>query len=205
MRYLLAVYAAAFLCMLLKGAVGEATKRDFDNFQKLHPSEVFARTIDQKTRDCLEAYQLCKKLSNGLHYGDTVRQYELRNKTLAEVRKDMKKMKCAFKEDVIRDPGSNQPKLYRQHTIPIWIFLCADGGVVRVKPKGDPTNQFRPQIHGSKSLRYPFDAKFENFSDEVVKIDPEGNAIPKSRADLAPQHLVSGWSADAHSDLKSGQ
>lgn len=205
--YLVIVWTAFLLllsaCALLPTkAVVESTKKDFDNFQNAHPAEVFAPTIDQRTKDCLEAYRVHRKLPNGLHYGDSVRGYSLSNKTPAEVKADMRNLNCLFKEDVIREPVMNQPKLHQNHTIPLWIFMCPDGGVVRVKPKGDPTNELRPQIHGSKSLRYPYDAKFENYSDEVVKIDSEGWAVPKSRKDLDPLYLVTGWGADAHADLK---
>jgi hypothetical protein len=34
-----------------------------------------------------------------------------------------------------------------------------------------------------------------------VKVNNEGNAIPKSRADLAPKHLADGWANDGHMDL----
>ena len=104
--------------------------------------------------------------------------------------------------DVIREPLKNQPSLFHGSPVPLWIFLCPDGGVVRVKPKGDPTSPFRTWVHGNKSLRFPYDSKFDGFSDEAVKIDFAGNAVPKSRAELGPQNLLMGWVESSHADLR---
>ena len=131
----------------------------------------------------------------------TARNYSLAGKSAGGIRADMERRGCPLKADVLREPKRNQPVLYQGRTVPMWAFLCPDGGVVRVKPVGDPASGYRPQPHASKGLRYPYDSKFEGFADEIVKIDDRGAAIPKSRADLGPKAPLDGWADDGHTDV----
>lgn len=165
-------------------------------------SQHFSATIDQKTKDSIQAYSSRQTLPTGLIYGDSVRNYSLRHKTAQGIHSDMTKLKCAFQEDVLRDPKDNKPISYNQRAIPLWIYLCPDGGVVRVKPLGNPANPYRPQPNATKGLRYPFDSKFIGFADETIKVDNQGNAIPKSRADLKRPDVVEEWAVAAHTDLE---
>ena len=188
MRYPLFVLLAFLFSFLLSVSRGNA---DY----------AFAPTVDQKVRDCLHSYRQQDRLRSGAIYGDSVRRYSLEHKSAREIRTDMRRLGCTYHEDVLRDPGNNQPILHERKTIPLWAFLCPDGGEVRVKPVGNPVNSYRSQPNATKGLRYPFDSKFEGFSDEVVKVDNRGMAIPKSRADLGPQQFVDAWAIDAHTDL----
>lgn len=178
-------------------------KARFDEFQLERPNEVFVAELPPKTREALRAFESRAALPGGLHYGDSVRDYSIARKSAATIRAEMQQRHCAFKNDVLKDPRTHQPSLVEGKSVPLWVFLCPDGGVVRIKPEGDPTSRYRPQPHGSKALRYPYNSKFEDFSDEVLKVDPEGNAIPKFPAELAPKALVDGWAEDAHQDLGS--
>lgn len=198
--YLAAIWST--LLLLLTACTTARAKEDFDRFQVWHPERVFSPNVSEKVKQCLKDFGTRLLLPNGLSYGESARNYQLRNKTLRQVTTDMRDLGCSHRVDFIRDPLSHAPKLFRGETIPLWVFVCPDGGVIRVKPQGDPLSTHRPQLHGSKALRYPFDAKFENYSDEVVKVDDEGIAVPKSRGDLGPVHLMTGWGEDAHMDLR---
>lgn len=181
---------------------GRSTREQFLAFRAAHPESVFAPSVSKKVRACLRDYESGALLPNGLVYGGSVRRYALDGKSARQVRADMKALRCPLREDVLREPRENRPILYRGRTIPMWAFLCPDGGVVRVKPDGDPSSSYRPEPHAIKSLRYPFDSSFTSFADEIVKVDEQGNAIPKSRADLDAPGLVDGWADDGHTDLR---
>jgi hypothetical protein len=178
-----------------------STRDDFLAYVRQSPAEVFSTEVGPKVEKTVRAYAIRERLPNGRAYGDSVRSYSLLGKSSTGIRADMSAKGCPLREDVLRAPATNLPIIYAGKTLPLWIFLCPDGGFVRVKPMGDPTNSHRTGVHGSKGLRYPYDSKFENFEDEVVKVDNAGNAVPKSIRDLKPKNLIDGWAADAHSDL----
>jgi hypothetical protein len=123
----------------------------------------------------------------------------------------LSKMKCQKKEDVLKNPQTHDPLRDSDgHTIPMIVYLCDDGGVFRFKPKGDPTNRFRKDPDASKSLRYPSDSLFENFDDEVIKVDNSGHAVPKwpkdlNLADIDEKNraaVIQDWANDAHTFIK---
>jgi hypothetical protein len=164
----------------------------------------FANVLPEKTMKSLQDYREHRILSNGREYGSVARSFRLQGKSALEVKLAFAPLGCPLKEDVIREPKANSPLLNPQgQPSPLWIWICEDGSVVRIKPEGDPTNRFRPQPHGSKSLRYPADGKFESFEDETIKIDEEGNPIAKWPKDLqvADPKILNAWADRAHSDL----
>lgn len=185
----------------LESRARRSTQKDFVAFQARHPDEVFAASVGPKVRPCLRDYAARRLLPDGSRYGDSVRNYALAGRSAGGIRADMERLGCPLKQDVLREPKRNQPALYKGRPVPMWTFLCPDGGVVRVKPIGDPASDYRPQPHASKGLRYPYDSTFEGFADEIVKVDERGVAIPKSRADLGPRAPLDGWADDGHTDV----
>ena len=164
----------------------------------------------EKVKKAIRDYRARRVVGKDRIYGESVRSLDLRNKTASQVDSQMKALHCPRKEDVLKNPASHTPLQDSSgHSIPMISYLCPDGGVVRVKPEGDPTSKFRPQPHASKSLRYPYDSKFETFDDEIVKVDNFGNIIPKWAKDLNRVYLsdmeqksfIEGWANDAHTDL----
>lgn len=58
------------------------------------------------------------------------------------------------------------------------FYEHADGGMIRVKPDGDPGNKARPEPQVSKSVRFtPSGTEWQN---EAFKVSAEGIALPKS-------------------------
>ncbi len=176
-----------------------------------HPEQVWSPSLSLEAKQAIADYRLKKKLPNGEIYGASVRAYDLRDKCFSEIDQEMKKLECKRKEDVLKDPKTKNPlKTGSGKTIPLIVYLCSDGGVVRVKPAGDPTSKLRSQPLTSKALRYPYNSKFDNFDDERVKVDNFGNAIPKWTKDMNPSlvhskesgDIIEAWADDAHTDLK---
>ena len=64
------------------------------------------------------------------------------------------------------------------------IYVHPDGGMVRVKPQGDPQNSARKQPHASKSVlkHRPADASQAStlLSEEAFKVTDDGKPVPKS-------------------------
>ena len=128
----------------------------------------------------------------------------MKGESATSLKKKLASSPCSLKEDVIREPKNNTP-IHDQNgkTTPIWIWLCQDGGVIRAKPLGDPTSKYRKQAEVSKSLRYPPTGEFHGFNDETVKLDDEGNALPKWPADLKSKDpaVMNEWGDRVHIDL----
>lgn len=183
----------------------------FVSFAETYPDRIWTKEPNAKLKHAIQDYREKKVLASGQIYGAVARNYSLLNKCAEEVQKEMIQQNCKEKTDVLKAPKTNQPLLNQKgQTIPLLVYLCEDGSVVRLKPEGDPTSKFKPQPLASKALRYPFDSKFENFDDEVVKVDNFGNAIPKWTKDMNPEltkpgeqaDFIQGWADDAHTDLK---
>lgn len=207
-----------FLILLTPLACSSLTtspKKDFiEEFTTLahfKNDQIWSPVLSSKTRQAIYDYNHKKKLNSGKIYGNSVRHYDVRNKCPTDIEQEMVQLGCQRKEDVLKDPKTNKPLMTHQlQTIPMVAFICPDGGVVRLKPQGDPMNKYRAQPSVSKVLRYPFNSKFENFTDEVAKIDNFGNIIPKWAKDLNPNlgkldeksKLVQAWADDAHTDLR---
>lgn len=178
------------------------SKKEFSALLREHPEKVWVESISSPLKAAIQAYNSKEKLKNGKVYGASVRNYSLEGKCPAEVEKDMKQLGCAKKEDVIREPAKNSPIVGPDgRTSPIWQFVCADGGVVKIKPEGDPTSKFTPFPHGSRTLRYPAEAEYRDYRDEIAKVSEEGQIVPRSPADLGPKNLVDAWSKTSHIPL----
>lgn len=183
----------------------------FNQFQSLCGASIWSDDLSPITQAALAEYQSRKNLDNGLVYGDSVRNLDLSQNNLTDIDRALLGLRCTQKKDWIREPKRNTPiRDSKGRKLPMIIYLCPDGGVVRVKPAYDSSNKFIPQPHAVKSLRYPADSAFESFNDEALKIDNEGNPIPKWPKDMTrffaddakQKELMDGWAEDAHTDLK---
>lgn len=194
------------LCLLLPFVLGScistsprlAQKKKFDKIQK--SINIWASSISNQTRDALDDFNNRKKLENGRIYGEFARNLKLSGKSLEQLETLAQKEDCVKTEDFIRDASSNEPLSHKDKNITMVFFICPDGTSIRVKPSGNPLSRYRPWPHSSKSLRYPADADATQFSNEALKIDNEGNAVPKWPRDLAPDIDPAWWAEDAHTD-----
>jgi hypothetical protein len=174
------------------------------------PHQIWSSTLDMNQKEAIHHFNARTKLKNGMIYGDSVRKLDIRNKCAAELNALLRHMNCEFQQDVLKEPSSRQPIYTREgKSIPMHVYLCPDGGAVRIKPSGDPTSRYRPQPQASKALRYPYNSSFKSFDDEMVKVDHMGNPIPKWGKDLnldavskdQKSLFLEDWANDAHADL----
>lgn len=75
--------------------------------------------------------------------------------------------------------GSKTADPKHPNVIPHDIYTHPDGGMVRVKPEGDPGDKFRPEPHASKSVVLDT-SKGSAFDNEGFKVTNEGDAVPKN-------------------------
>ncbi len=184
----------------------------FFQAENFETQSLWSSEISEKVKLTIQDYQTQKKISQDHYYGNSMRNLDLRNLCPQDIDAKMKALSCPRTEDVLKEPKHHTPlKTKDGKTILMIVYTCPDGGNVRVKPNGDPTSRFRPQPQVSKSLRYPYDSKFENFDDEVVKVDNEGQLLPKGIQDLNLKNVneedketyIKKWADRAHTDLRS--
>ncbi|MBS1959996.1 MAG: hypothetical protein JST80_11020 [Bdellovibrionales bacterium] len=148
----------------------------------------------------LKAYANGEACPSGAKVGATARDLQFVLPTLDEVEESMKTHECKKHIDVLKGLDGKAYTTKRGNTIPLWVWMCSDGTVVRVKPFGDPTSKFNRKPHGSVALRYPCDAKYETFDDEMFKFDANGNPIPKWARELDSKDpdTIETWAHAAH-------
>lgn len=176
---------------------------------KSNPAGVFAKTINARVQGSLADFRALKRLPNGRIYGASMKSIKLNHKSADAIAREAKKFACVQSMDVLKNVTNNLPIQINGKTVPMIVFLCPDGGAIRLKPQGDPTSKFRPQPQGSKALRFPYDSAFVNFDDEIVKVTDTGIAVPKSAPDLAifstdkavQFDATDAWANSAHMDL----
>ena len=186
------------------------TQAPFLFFMEEKSGKIWSDQVGPKLKQALADYSTNKKLPNGRAYGHSIRNLNLERMCPDEIDARLKAEQCKIQEDVLKDPKTRKPlHLPDGQTIPMRVYLCPDGGVVRLKISGDPLSRFRPQPHASKSLRHPYNSLFNSFDDEVVKVDNQGHLIPKWVKDLKLEGLseekrseiIRSWAEDAHTDL----
>lgn len=204
---------ALLLLFVVTSICSAATRLHFSSVLERQPEKVWSPKLDSKTRVSLNAYQQHLKLPNGLIYGEQIRSLQLRNLCQSEIMAWAKKNSCQLKTDFVKHPQSNEPKTDRKgNTIPLLSWICQDGGVIRMKPLGDPTSQYSSRPEAVKAMRQFGSDQYANFSDEAFKVDDAGLAIPKWPKDLNlelpglrkedRQAYLDEWASDAHSPLK---
>ena len=159
-------------------------------------------------RKALTAFDERQKLPNGLVYGESVRGLDLRGMTPEAIDAAMKERGFRKQITVIRAPRSNKPVIGPDgFTIPLIVYTHRDGGTVRVKPVGDPTNKLMPQPNAVKTLRWPYNAPGDGFRYEALKVDHDDRPLPRRRNELkvdmesARKLFVDKWANIAHADL----
>ncbi len=163
----------------------QVRKHRFDELQRLCGDTIWSEELPTMTRAALQDYRSRKPLPNGLEYGALVRDLSVVGKSLVTLEAELSRQHCKKSEDFLRRPGRTDETLNDEagNPLPIQFFMCPDGSVVRVKPKGDPNTRQRPQPNVVKYVRYPYDSPSTGFEQEAFKVDNEGNAIPNgSRA-----------------------
>jgi hypothetical protein len=108
---------------------------------------------------------------------------ELLDKGFKHKREPLTKDVDGQREFVLSRPGQDGKMTTSDPTDPNIvsqdIYTHADGGMVRVKPEGDPSSPFRPQPHSSKSVLHDPN-KGTDLSNEAFKVTNNGEPVPKS-------------------------
>jgi hypothetical protein len=99
--------------------------------------------------------------------GQSVRNLNLEGKTADQMRQEL------------LDKGFEHHPERLASGVPHDIYTHRDGGMVRIKPEGDPASPHRSQPHVSKSVLYDPD-KGTGYENEAFKVANEGQAVPKS-------------------------
>ena len=144
------------------------------------PSKIWNTSLTPRTEAAIQSYRMGA-------LGRSVQSLNLMNKAVAEVRQDLLRRGFKLEQSVIRDVRTGKPVLNPTtgKELPMEIWIHPDGGMVRIKPEGDPTSRFRPQPHLSVSVLYPPGASGHNFNNEAFKVDASGNPLPKWAADAS--------------------
>ncbi len=176
-----------------------------------HIKAIWSPNIPPEVQQALQEFEERHHLKTGEIYGDSVRTLHIEGKTAKQLEADLLQKGFAEKHDFIRDPVTHEPiRNTSGEKMIMDIFTSHDGGMVRVKPMGDPINRFRPQPQAVKAVLYPPNASPENFDFEAFKVDADGTALPKWEKDFsglidkntpAGRELLDGWADDTHINL----
>jgi hypothetical protein len=152
--------------------------------QALFGSSVVPRDFSDENRLIVDAYLNRLPVVNnddGKAYilGNSVRNLRLIGKPSEQLNQEL--IDAGFKRNdtFTKDFKTQELTSNRQ-----WIYTHPDGGMVRIKPDGEPGSLMRPQPHASKSLNWPITSNGSNFDEELFKVDEAGNPRPKWPADL---------------------
>ncbi len=161
------------------------------------------KALQDDQQMALQGYLKGESCPNGQRLGLVAMKLQFTVPTLDEVEEAMKNNDCKKKIDVLKDLNQKPHKTAKGNTIPIWIWMCNEGTVVRVKPLGDPTSKYNRKPHGSVAIRYPCDAPYNSFEDEMFKVDNNGNPIPKWARELDSKdpEVIESWAHSAHFSL----
>lgn len=153
----------------------------FGDLVASEPAKVWAPNLTPRMEAALAAYRAGK-------LGESVRELDLRRKSVQECREALVAKGFTVEHGHITDVRTGKPAVHPEtgEAIPMEIWTHPDGGMVRIKPEGDPTSKFRPQAHLSKSVKYPPDASGHDFNNEAFKVDAEGRPLPKWPKDANP-------------------
>jgi hypothetical protein len=143
-----------------------------------NPSLIWSTQMTPRTEQALKSY------AQGL-LGKSVQGMDLRNKTADQARKELQRRGFTREMGVIKDVRTGQPVVNPKTglPVPIEVWTHQDGGLVRIKPEGDPTSRHRPAPHLSVSVLYPPGASGHDFNNEAFKVDFAGNPLPKWASD----------------------
>lgn len=156
--------------------------------------EIFRADIPDNLKAALRSFADGAIPQGGtLPYGGSVKYLRVAGKSTVELKRLL--LASGFRElrlNLLRYPD-NTPILDKQgHPVPLLIYSHPDGGMVLIKPQGNPTSRYRPMPTVSKAVRLPYDAPENDFGLEGFKVDEEGCALPKS-----PQFLIEPYPSDS--------
>jgi hypothetical protein len=117
--------------------------------------------------------------------GSSVRDLDLSKKSPEDLHKLLiangfqhKREPLSAGNEYKRRDGSTTPDPNDPENVHHDIYTHQDGGMVRVKPEGDPDSPFRPEPHASKSVVFaPHETSFPS---EAFKVTNQGIAVPKA-------------------------
>jgi hypothetical protein len=160
-----------------KGLLGRLFKPAPVNFNQMvdkNPAAVWNKELTPFTRAALAAYQRGE-------VGRSVRGLDLRGQSVGAIRQELLRRGFKMEKTELRDFKTGKPLVDPRtgKAIPMEVWCNKDGGMVRLKPQGDPTSKHRPQPHASVSVKYPPDASGHDFNHEAFKLDYAGNPLPK--------------------------
>lgn len=146
----------------------------FNQILAKNPQAVWSKELSPFTKAALMAYQQGR-------VGNSVRGLDLRGLSAGAIRAQLLRRGFKMERTNLRDFKTGQPLVDPEtgEPIPMEVWCHPDGGMVRLKPQGDPTNKHRPQPHVSVSVKYPPDASGHDFNHEAFKLDYAGNPLPK--------------------------
>lgn len=181
----------------------------FKDFFAANPDRIWSPHISPATRQAVRDFQSRKRLGAPafLTYGQSVRHLNLALESPDGIDSTLRAKAFARFDDCVRDPKTKQCKSGKDgRPIPMTVYIHPDGGMIRVKPRGNPTDRFRPQPDVVIAVRYPYDADYQDFDKEGFKIDAEGRALPKWPKDLYNPYegtprgaaYADGWGDAAH-------
>src|SRR5262249_21967657 len=114
------------------------------------------------------------KTPEALHEELLAKGFEHQREPLAAGKDPATGQQLYKKMDGTRTTNPNDPDI-----VPHDIYTHPDGGMVRIKPEGDPGPGIRPEPHASKSVLFD-SKKGTGFDNEAFKVTNDGNAVPKS-------------------------
>lgn len=155
----------------------------FAEVLRQNPAQVWNTELTARTRVALAAFHRGE-------LGSSVKKLNLQGLPVAAVRERLTAGGFTREMGVVMDVRTGRPAVNPTtgRPVPMEIWSHPDGGMVRVKPEGDPTSQFRPQPHLSVSVKYPPDASGHDFNNEAFKVDFQGHPLPKWAKDAANPH-----------------
>eukprot|EP00163_Fabomonas_tropica_P029601 TRINITY_DN63_c0_g1_i2.p1 TRINITY_DN63_c0_g1~~TRINITY_DN63_c0_g1_i2.p1 ORF type:complete len:626 (-),score=164.69 TRINITY_DN63_c0_g1_i2:243-2120(-) len=194
----------------LKTPRGQKLKA-YDDFYRKNPSKRWSPDLPTETRQAVSNFEANTRLPNGKTYGQSVKDLDLAKIPVDQIDTELARRGFSKHSDFIRDPKTKQPVLVDGQPVPMDVYTNPDGGMVRVKPKGQP-NSPRSQPHAVKAVRNPPNGDYRSFAQEAFKVDANGRPIPKYPKDgynpnpkgsQKANDFWDGWAEDAHVDLRS--
>ncbi|MEB3284745.1 MAG: hypothetical protein VKN33_05620 [Candidatus Sericytochromatia bacterium] len=143
-----------------------------------NPSLIWSTQMTPRTEQAIRSF------AQGT-LGQSVKGMDLRHRTAEQVRHELTRRGFSREMGVIKDVRTGRPVINPQtgRPIPMEVWTHRDGGMVRIKPEGDPLSRHRPAPHLSVSVLYPPGASGHDFNNEAFKVDFAGNPLPKWASD----------------------
>ncbi len=189
-----------------RGSLLQPKLNRFQRFHARNTGAIWSTSLSPRLKNAINLFK-----SGRTGYGQSVKHLDLSGLNTAQVGKLLKSRGFVVEKSVIRDFNTQKPllgpngKALRQ-----LIYRHVDGGMVRVKPDGQPGSA-RPQPHMVKAVRITRRASTHEFGKEAFKVDNAGNPLPKFPPDLRNPHPVGSakanqftdaWADAAHTNLR---